>query len=397
MRLPWKQKRIYLDHGAATPLRPSIAKTMRPYEREVFGNASAVHKDGVMARAAIETARGDVGRVLATTTRNIIFTSGGTESNNLAVHGVIEYLSEQGRAYSDMEVITTALEHPSLLAPLEAFERKGVRIVYAPTDSEGSILEQEFKKLITDKTVLVTFAYANSEVGTVQNVKSLSRMVRLWRQEHGGQYPYTHIDASQVPLWLPCKMDSLGIDLMSIDAGKCYGPKSSGVLALRGEVHLAPLLRGGAQEGSLRPGTEHVGLIVGCAAALTIAQDEYEVRASRITKLRDQFITGLQKAFPSLVLNGSRTSRVANNVNISIPGLDGEYAVIGLDHRGIACSTRSACKRGEVGGSHVLRALGLPDDVVFGAIRFSLGEETTEAELRTTVTALREHTRIAMQ
>jgi cysteine desulfurase len=398
MWYPFKKKRIYLDYAAATPLAPEVSRLMRAFEDDVYANASGVHLEARRAHAALLDARAKVSGVLSTTSHNVVFTSGGTESNNLALIGAVEKLHETGRAYQDMEILTTAIEHPSIIEPLRALAAKGVVVIHAPVTKEGRIIEKEFRTLISSKTVLVTFAYANSEIGVVQDVRALSRVVRLWRTEQKSLYPYVHIDACQAPLWLSCKMDSLGVDMMTLDAGKCYGPKGVGVLGLRGDVSLIPLLRGGSQEGGLRPGTENVGLAVGCAAALQAAQLGCEDRARIVGERREFFIKKLAAAFPTMVLNGPHEGRLANNVNISIPGLDGEYAVVGLDARGIACSTRSACKMNESeeeGGSHVLRALGLPQGTVLGAIRFSLSERTTLHELTQTVAALCDHSKVA--
>lgn len=390
------QRRIYLDFASATPIKKEVTQAMAPFASEVFGNASAIHEEGRKSAEALLNARARIGKVLVTRTNDIIFTSGGTESNNLAIIGVIEAKKKSGVEYADMEVVTTAIEHPSVLEVVRFLERRGVFVVYAPIDSEGRIIEKEFKALLSPKTVLVTFAYANSEVGTVQDVKVLSRTVRLYRKEQNNSvYPYLHLDASQAPLYLPCRMDSLGVDLMSIDAGKCYGPKGVGVLALRGDIALSSVVHGGSQERGLRPGTVNVALAVGCATALLLAEAHFEERVQKVTSLREFFAEKLAETFSGIVINGSREHRIANNLNISIPDVDGEYAVIGLDTRGIAASTRSACKTNDPiegkGGSHVLRALGASDDVVLGAIRFSLCEHTTKKELQTTIAALKEH------
>jgi cysteine desulfurase len=399
--------RIYLDHAASTPLIPDVRDAMRVYEDMNTANPSASHREGVSARQAIESARKHIAEVLHTTPRSIMCTSGGTESNNLAILGVVEAVKKKGRAYSDMEIITTAIEHPSILEPIRHLAERGVKVVFAPVDAEGRVVLSSFRSLMSSATILVSVGYANSEIGTVQDIKALSRAVRLFRDKlskhtdatlYEVRYPLMHVDASQAPLWLSCRMDSLGIDLMTLDASKCGGPKASGILATRGNVPLSPILFGGGQEGGLRSGTEDGAKIIGLARALMHAQEGYEARASRVALLRDQFIDELQKAFPTLVVNGSREHRLANNANISIPGIDGEYAVIGLDHRGIGCSTRSACSTNESledGGSHVLRALGVKADVVLGAVRFSLSPDTTEAELTYTVRALMEHVAIS--
>ncbi len=395
----FKKQRVYLDSAAATPVALAVMDSMRPYFADVFANAGALHEDGRNAATALHEARMKIGNILVTRTNDIVVTSGGTESNNLAIAGVVAALRKSGREYTDMEIISTAIEHPSVLEVLKSLEELGVCILYAPVDSQGLIIQNDFKALLSPKTVLVTFAYANSEVGTVQDVKAISRIVRLFRKEENNSLlPYVHVDASQAPLYLPCRMDSLGVELMSIDAGKCNGPKGIGLLALRGDVLLSPVIHGGSQERGLRPGTVNVALVVGCAKALEIAQGGIEERVKKVTSLREFFYEKLAEAFPSMTVNGSRDHRIANNLNISIPHVDGEYAVIGLDTRGISASTRSACKTNDPiegeGGSHVLRALGAPDDVVLGAIRFSLSEQNTKQELTATISALREHTEV---
>jgi cysteine desulfurase len=393
----FKQKRIYIDHAAATPLSPDVARVMKPWMTEKYANAGGTHTEGVEAKRALAASRKKIAEIFITTPHHVTYTSGGTESNNLALFGVVQTLHKQGRAYTDMEIVTTAIEHPSILAPLTELEKHGVTITYAPVDRDGRIIPAELRARMNSRVVLVTFAYANSEIGTVQDVKALSRIVRLFRSEKKSIYPLTHLDASQAPLWLPCRMDSLGVDVMTLDAGKSYGPKGSGLLLRRGAVPIAPIMFGGAQEAGLRPGTEDIAKIVGATRAFELAQGQYRERGEKVTILRDYFMTALARAFPTSVFNGSREHRLPNNINISIPHIDGEYAVIGLDHRGIACSTRSACKTNEsldLGGSHVLRALNLPPDVVLGAIRFSLGEDTTKRDLKKIVDALAEHVRI---
>ncbi len=401
-----QKHRIYLDHASATPLAAEVLAAMQPYLRGTFGNPSATHAEGREARAVLEDARKMIAEVLVTRTADIVFTSGGTESNNLALFGVVDALHEGGRAYADMEIVTTAIEHPSIVEPLLVLASRGVVVKCVPVDGDGMIDEKVFRTLFSEKTVLVTFAYANSEIGVVQEVKALARSLRLFKKERASalsyapsSLPYFHLDASQAPLYLPCQMDSLGVDLMSIDAGKCNGPKGVGVLALRNMSKLMSHQYGGSQEGGLRPGTQNIALAVGCAAALGRAQKEWESRAKEVRARRDFFKEKITAAFPNVLLNGSPTHRIANNLNISITGIDGEFAVVGLDTRGIGASTRSACKTNESldeGGSHVLRALGLPNDIVLGAIRFSLGEETTKNELLATVSALKMHVQIAM-
>lgn len=389
-RIPFThKKRIYLDYAAATPVSASVLRAMRSYFREVFANASAVHKEGVAARTAVETAREHIARLLAVRPNEITFTSGGTESNNLAIAGVLTALYEAGRPWEEMHVVTTPLEHPSVLRVLEHFAARGVRVTYVSVSKEGLIDMNAFAEALEKETVLVTCAYANSEIGVVQEIKQLSKRVRAHRKAHACATPYLHLDASQAPLWLPLQMDSLGVDLMTLDAGKCHGPKGVGVLAHRSAVPLTGYIYGGSQERGLRAGTENVALIVGCAQALIESQETHAPRAHAVRQVRDYAIAKIEEVIPDVVVNGSRTQRVANNINISIPDVDGEYATIVLDAHGIAASTRSACDGGDGGGSHVVRALGSGGEN--STIRLSLAPETTCADMDQVVQVLARH------
>lgn len=386
-----KKKRIYLDYAAATPLAPAVAKVMRSYERELFGNAGAIHEDGRAAKAAITAARQKIADTFFTQSQGVIFTSGGTEANNIAIGGVLERVQEGGTLWEEMEVITTLIEHPSITDTLAEYRKKGVKVHEVSVDENGLIDQKEFSALLSPKTVLITFAYANSEIGVVQDVKRISRLVRLYKKEQGRNTLFLHLDGSQAPLYLPCRMDSLGVDLLTLDAGKCHGPKGVGVLLIRGDVPLSPIIYGGGQEQGLRPGTEPTALLVGCAEALKLAQETYEKRKEKVAKIRDYGIALLQKEFPDVVINGSLTERIANNINISIPHVDGEYAVVSLDVEGVSASTRSACAGGKGGGSDVVRALGGSEDRAFGTIRLSLGEKTTKKDLIRVVAILKDH------
>lgn len=383
----FKPKRVYLDYAAATPVRASVRAAMERYFSDHFANPSAIHHEGREARRAVEAARGTVARILKIRSEDIIFTSGGTESNNLAIFGVVEATHARGVRYEDMEIITTAIEHPSVLETLKVCAARGTVVHYVPVDENGKVVMSAFEELLSEKTVLVTFAYANSEVGVVQDVKRITRAVRAL----GDVRPLVHLDASQAPLWLPLAMDMLGVDMMTLDAGKCYGPKGVGVLAHRHHVELRPFAYGGDQESGLRPGTENVPLIVGCAHALEIAHDGREARVERVKELRDYLLESLSREIPQAVLNGSREDRIANNVNISIPGLDGEFAVVTLDVQGVAVSTRSACTGGKGGGSHVVRVLTGDEDRAASTIRFTLGEETTRNDIDRAVSVLAAH------
>ncbi len=385
-----KQRRIHLDYAATTPLDLSVLAAMQPYLTELWANPSALYREGVVVREAIESARAQLAQTLHIRARDVTFTSGGTEANNLAIAGVIEAAVEQGRFYTDIEVITTSLEHPSILELLKWYARRGVVIKYVPTTAEGLIEVRALADLLSARTILVTFAYVNSEIGVIQPVKQITRCVRAHNTKQGTAV-LTHIDACQAPLWLSCELDRLGVDLLTLDAGKCYGPKGFGILARRHHVPLVPMMRGGDQEYGFRPGTENPALIVGGVMAIVRAQKEWEVRSARVTDLRNYFITKLEAAIPAVHLNGSRTERVANNVNISIPGLDTEYAVIALDATGIAAATKSACGGARGGGSTVVRAVSNNEALARSTLRFTLGEETIREEIEITITALKRH------
>jgi len=385
-----RKKRIYLDYAAATPVRKEVALAMCPFERVEFGNASAVHEEGRHAREAVETSRARIAELLRIRKDEVFFVSGGTEANNLAILGLCEALCSEGHLPQDCEIITTALEHPSIARVLEQLKKRGVVVHTVPVDAEGLIDHVVFEQLLSSKTVLVTCAYANSEIGVVQDVKRMTRAVRKCRKEHAHAFPFMHLDASQAPLYLSCAFDSLGVDLMTLDAGKCYGPKGVGVLAKKHAVPCHPLMQGGDQEGGIRPGTENTPLIVGCAEALYCAEKGRMVRARNVEEIRDYAFTALE-TIPGIVCNGSRQARIANNINISIPGIDGEYATVVLDAHGIAVSTKSACSGASGSGSSVVYALGGDDARALSTIRITLGEETTKRNIDEMVRVLKGH------
>ncbi|OGG70922.1 hypothetical protein A3I99_00460 [Candidatus Kaiserbacteria bacterium RIFCSPLOWO2_02_FULL_45_11b] len=386
-----KKRRIYLDTAAATPLRKEVRAAMLPYLETEFGNPSAIHAEGIAARSAVESSRQKVATTLGIRPEGVLFTSGGTESNNLAILGRLKYLArKEGIAYSDMEVITTRIEHPSIMSLVPVIEATGVTVRFVEVDGEGKITVAALEKVLSPKTVLVTFAYANSEVGVVQNVSRLVRTVRQFEKTHThGRRIVIHIDAAQAPLWLPCSLTPLGVDMMSLDVGKCNGPKGVGMLVLRGNVPLLPILYGGGQEQGLRPGTENVANIVGAATALTLAQADYQERAVSVSKLRDSFIDLLTEALPEVLLNGPQgEERLANNINISLPKLDTEYAVVYLDAQGIAASTKSACAGAGGGESTVVSTMTGNSERAKSTIRLSLSTDTTLADAKYVVEIL---------
>jgi cysteine desulfurase len=318
-----------------------------------------------------------------------LFTASGTESNNLAIAGVLQAVEQQGVPVSEMEIITTGVEHPSVGEMVAAWQRRGATVRRVSVGANGVIDVPEFATLLTEKTRLVTFAYVNSEIGTIQPVRKIVRQVAAFNKEHGTNI-LVHLDAAQAPLWLSCKVGQLGVDLMSLDAGKCYGPKGVGVLAYRHGVAIAPYLFGGGQEQGLRPGTENTALIVGAAKAFAVAQEQYEVRATQVAAVRDYAIEKLT-AIADVELNGDHEARVANNVNVSVAGVESEFTIITLDTAGIAAATKSACGSGKGVGSAVVRTLTNSDERARTSLRFTLGEETTKKDIDRLVAVLQKH------
>lgn len=386
-----KEGRVYLDYAATTPVRPEVFSVMEQYFTKQFGNASSIHQEGLCAKEAIASAREKVARTLHVRPADIVFTSGGTESNNLALLGHVDWLLyELGVQASEIEVIATEVEHPSIANVLDRLKKQGVVVRYMPIDEAGRVVISEFEKLLSPKTKLVTVAYANSETGVVQDIGRIARTVRAYEKNHGVQI-CIHTDAAQAPLWLPCQPERLLVDMMSLDAGKCYGPKGVGVLVRRPKAKLSAVTYGGSQESGLRPGTENTALIVGCARAIEIAQEDYEERSAAIAAHRDHMISRLTTEIDDCVLNGSHEHRLANNVNISVLGIDSEFAVVKLDSEGVAASTRSACSGADGGGSQVVAAMTGDASRAQSTIRFSLGEATKQADVDTAVAILKEH------
>jgi cysteine desulfurase len=389
--LPWFKKRIYLDYAAATPVSKEVLKAMLPYMGGDFANAGAIHSEGLKAKRAIEEARSLVATTLGIRSEGVIFTSNGTEANNLALIGLVKSLRRnEGIAYEDIEIVTTPLEHPSIKEALAQISAMKVEVIEVPVTEEGIVTPQALSAVLTRQTRLVTFAYANSEIGVVQNVSKLVREVRKVERENGHKI-YVHLDAAQAPLWLPCKLPALGVDMMSLDAGKCEGPKGVGVLAMHGVVPLLPLIYGGGQEGGLRPGTEAVPLIVGAAKAISTAQQSYKDRAKAVATVRDEFLKILSYE-NGIVINGPQgEDRLANNINISLPGLDTEYAVVYLDKHGVAASTKSACAGAGGGESAVVKAISGDEGRAKSTLRLTFGPKTKLSDLKKVLIILQKY------
>ena len=383
-----KEKRIYMDYAAATPVSSDVLKVMQSYFTILFGNAGAIYKEGFVVSTAIDGARKSVAALLSARSEEIIFTSGGTESNNLAIFGVIDALEESGMRIKDMHIITSVIEHPSVLEPFKSLEKKGVQVSYIGTEEDGIVNVKDIKKALKENTVLVSIMYVNNEIGTIQPIAEIAKTLRHFRKQNpkfkiqNPKLPYLHTDASQAPLYFQLDAEKLHIDLMTLGGQKIYGPKGVGCLYKRRDVRINSVIKGGGQENRLRAGTENTPLIIGFAKALELAEKNREKEYKKIKILRDYFITKINKKIPKVRLNGSRELRSPNNINIYIPNIDGEFFVVLLDSKGIACATKSACKESDGDdGSYVIEALGHSRERAKSSLRFSLGKETIKKDI----------------
>ena len=367
------QRQIYLDYNASTPIDPAVAAAMRPYLADGYGNPSSGHWAAKPAAIALEKAREDVAAMLGRPSDEVVFTSGGSEANNLALKGVFFASRDKGD-----HIITTRIEHPAILAPCRFLERLGARVTYLPVDSKGRVDRDGLRAAITPRTILVSIMHANNEVGTIQPIEDCARIAR----ERGILF---HTDAAQTVGKIPTNADELGVDLLSIAGHKAYAPKGIGALWVRRGVRLEPLVHGADHEGGRRAGTESALLAVALGKACELARDLTPMQ--RVRALRDRFWQELQRRFGALVvLNGDPEHRLPNTLNVAFVGRVGAEILAGLD--GVAASTGSACHSGRVELSPVLQAMGVTPAVGMGAIRFSLGRGTTAAEIETVVERL---------
>lgn len=387
----FKTPRVYLDYAAATPLSKSVFLAMKPFLTDTFGNASAIHHEGVLSRRAVEEARARIAAAVQVRPEYVTFTSGGTESNNLAIAGLIEKLYRGGRTHDGMEVVTTRIEHPSIMATMESLVRLGVIVKYVAVDEKGKIVLSDLKSLLNEKTVLFSCAYANSEIGTIQELHAIKKELAIVEKNFTSKI-FFHLDAAQAPLWLSCQFDSLNVDLLALDVGKCNGPKGVGMLVRSKRVLIQETLFGGGQESGLRPGTENVAGMVGASVALSEAQHSFKRRAEKVAAVRDIGIKILLKQIPGALLNGpTGEDRLANNINISIPGLDTEFTAVVLDKHGFAVSTKSACAGAGGGESVVVKEISGDPARSRSTLRFSLSPETTVKNISDLAIVLQNH------
>lgn len=369
-------RHVYLDHAAATPMDPGVLAAMRPFLEGAGGNPSSFHGDGKDAKDALDLARERVAALLHARPDEVLFTSGGTESDNLAVLGYARANKEKG-----MHLVTTSFEHPAVLESVAHLEKKeGFAATYVSPGRDGLVKPEDVLAAVRPDTVLVSVMLANNEIGTIQPVAEIGRELKRMR-DAGASKAVLHTDACQAAGALELDIEKLQADLLTINGGKVYGPKGIGALYAKRGLKLQPLQFGGTQERGIRPGTENVAGAVGLAEAFALARSRMAEENPRLAALRDRLIEGLLARVPKTRLNGHATQRLPNNANLSFLDVEGEALLLYLDAAGIEASTGSACTSAALEPSHVILALGLPYEVAHGSLRFTLGRATTQDDV----------------
>lgn len=365
-----RERRVNMDYAAGKPVDSRAVEAMLPYMREHYGNPSALHVLGQEAKQAVDEARAKIAELIgAEKKETIIFTSGATESNNLAIKGVANRNKDRGT-----RILTSSIEHMSVVNPVKFLKTKGFETVFLPVDTYGFLDLQALRKELTDKTILVSIVYANGEIGTVQPIREISKIVH-------GKSAYLHVDATAACGQIPVNVKDESIDLLTISSNDMYGPKGIGALYVKEDVRLEPLLHGGGQENGLRSGTENVPSIVGFGQVVEIAKKEMQTTGEHLTRLRDKLIDGLLKPIPYSFLNGHPTKRLPDNVSVRYNFIEGESMLLSLDMEGVSASSGSACTTKTLEPSHVLLAIGLKHEEAHGSLMFTLGRENSEEEI----------------
>ena len=361
--------RIYMDNAATTAVSPEVLQAMLPYFTDIYGNPSSIHSTGRDARRAVDAARKQVAAAIGAQPTEIYFTAGGSESDNWAIKGTAFAKRAKGN-----HIITSQIEHHAVLHTCAWLEKQGFEVTYLPVDEFGRVRVEDVEKAITDKTILISIMAANNEIGTLQPITEIGKLAK----SRGILF---HTDAVQAMGAIPIDVNAMNIDMLSMSGHKFHGPKGIGVLYVRKGVHPDIFMHGGAQERGQRAGTENLAGIVGIGKAIELATQNLEANAARMSRLRDKLIDGILAEIPDVRLNGHRTERLPNNVNVSIRYIEGEAMLLRLDLAGIAGSSGSACTSGSLDPSHVLLAIGLPHEIAHGSLRLSLGTDTTEDQV----------------
>lgn len=385
-----RRKRINLDTAATTPVDKRVLKAMLPYFSEKAGNPSSLHLEGTTARKALDEARKEIATVLEAHSDEIIFTGGGTEGDNLAIIGVAHGLLEKKKIVRPGHVITSVVEHQAVLESCRRLEKEGWEVTFLPVNEDGVVDLTSLKEALRPETILVSIMYANNEIGTIQPIREIAKILREHRKKLGTErLPYFHTDACQAPRFLPLTVEKLGVDLMTLNGSKIYGPKGIGCLYAKRNTFLSPVVYGGGQERGLRSGTENVPGAIGLAKALALVVDESKEEGEKASKIRNYFVDEL-RTMPNVQINGSMTSRLPNNINVTFIGILGEWIVISLDAKGIACSTGSACSTHHKDDAHVIMALGHDRNYADSTVRFTLDRATTRKDIDFVIKCLEE-------
>lgn len=375
------KKRVYLDYAAMTPIDPRVMRVMNKYSVNKYGNPSAWYKEGVFAKNELDKSRKSIANFLHAHQDEIVFTSGGTEANNLAMMGVVEKIANK-KGYKKIHIIVSSIEHSSIIECARECERRGAKVDYLSVDKDGVISLEELKEKINENTVFISIMTVNNEIGSIEPIRDIAKVVRQARERISKSdiYPILHTDASQAPLYLNLNVEQLGVDLLTLDAMKTYGPRGVGLLYIKRKIseYISPIIFGGGQEGGIRSGTENLPLVAGFAKSLELAEKYKEKERVRIDTLKRHFIDGLLKINKNIIINGDPNKTASHILNVSIPNINNEFFVLQLDAKGFACSTKSACLRDEH-ESYVLKAVGTDSNT---SIRFSFGRWTKRGDIR---------------